>query len=109
MHRFLLVLAGILIVAPSAHAALIAADAYKIGADRAAGEYAVNTSISSTANDGLVVPGFVTGRYASGTGTNNFLARATGYDHALTGATSATGRVEWIGAALDTTNRSVAR
>ncbi|HEV2294014.1 MAG TPA: hypothetical protein VGR35_09160 [Tepidisphaeraceae bacterium] len=98
-----------LLIATSAQAALIAADPYPVGPNRAAGEYAADTSIQSTANDGLVTPGFATGRYTGGTGTSNFVARATGYDHAASNATSATGRVQWIGPALDTINRSVAR
>jgi hypothetical protein len=93
----------------SAQAALIAADPYPVGTNRAAGEYAVDTSIQSTANDGLVTPGFATGRYTGGTGTSNFVARATGYNHAASNATSATGRVQWVAGPLDELNRSVAR
>jgi hypothetical protein len=98
----------VLAAASLAQAAVIAADSYPIGANPAAGEYVINTSLGN-APAGLVTTGFVTGPYSGGSGTSNFITTDTGLANSVAQATAATGKVNWISAPIDANVRSRAR
>ena len=93
------------LLASSAHATLIAADSYRIGADNAAGQYPAGSSLSA-ANTTRVNTGFANGRYANGTGTSNFVVSSTSATPASPIATAG-GRVFFTG--LSATDTSVNR
>lgn len=97
-------------LASNARAAVIASDSYLIGSNPPGGEYVSGTALKSQPAN-LVNTGFVNGPYASGSGTSNFTATSSGLNSAVLGASTATsGKVNWLGAAVDNTNpRSVAR
>jgi hypothetical protein len=93
----------------SAQASLLGTDSYVIGADPTAGQYVANTAIRSQPA-ALTNLGFVAGPYASGTGTSQFSATASGLNYAPLGEdSSSSGKVNYNAAGLDGAIRTNAR
>ena len=92
----------------SAHGAVIATDAYKIGADPSIGEYQATVAIKNQPAT-LVNTGFVNGPYGSGSGTSQFSATTTGLISAGANSDATTGKVNYGAAPLDANVRSNAR
>lgn len=92
--------------APTAEAALIAADGYKIGPDPTAGEYAAGNVAVQPAN--VTTPGFNIGGYTSGTTTSQFSFVTGGLDAA--GVSYESGdKMQYASASRDGVSRRRAR
>ncbi len=108
MNKLLTAIVGLSLAGASAQAAVIASDSYKIGTDPAAGEYQAGVAIKNQPAT-LVNQGFVNGPYASGSGTSQFSATATGLVSAGANSDATTGKVNYGAAPIDANIRSNAR